>query len=190
MADLTIRRATVGDAEALARIRIDSWRAMYRNLIPAAYLESMELQASRALWEKILTVGPSAAAVFVAAHDDDVVAFAAGNLLREAKHGLDAELTAIYVRIDFQRAGVGHRLVGAVLAALRDQHATGLIVWVLAGNKVARAFFAQLGAELLIEQSFQWDDLPLVEAGYGWRDLDALAVACAHPTLPPNAILQ
>jgi hypothetical protein len=77
-----------------------------------------------------------------------------------------------------------------VLAALRDQNATGLIVWALAGNKVARAFFAQLGAELLIEQSFQWDDLRLVEAGYGWRDLDALAVACAHPTLPPNAILQ
>jgi GNAT superfamily N-acetyltransferase len=190
VAELIIRRATVGDADAIARIRIDSWRTTYRNLIPAAYLESMEQQASRALWEKILTAGANAAAVFVAANDADIVAFAAGNLLRELKHGLDAELTAVYVRLEFQRAGIGHRLLAAVVTALGEQHANGLIVWVLAANKAARAFFEQLGAELLIEQSFQWDELQLVEAGYGWRDLHALSLACAQPTLPPNAILQ
>ena len=91
---------------------------------------------------------------------------------------------------NFNAPALATWLVGAVVAAMREQHATGMIVWVLAGNKGARTFYEQLGAELVIEQSFQWDDLPLVEAGYGWRDLDALAVACAHPTLPPNAILQ
>jgi GNAT superfamily N-acetyltransferase len=190
VAELIIRRATLGDADAIARIRIDGWRTTYRDLIPAAYLESMEQQASRALWEKILTAGSSVASVFVAANEDNIVAFAAGNILREPKHGFDAELTAVYVRLAFQRAGIGRRLVGAVVAALREQHATGLIVWVLAGNKGARTFYEQLGAELLIEQTFQWDDLQLVETGYGWRDLDALSRACANPSLPPNAILQ
>ena len=90
MAELIIRRATVGDADAIARIRIDGWRTTYRNLIPAAYLESMEQQASRALWEKILTAGSSVASVFVAADEDNIVAFAAGNMLREPKHGFDA----------------------------------------------------------------------------------------------------
>jgi hypothetical protein len=35
-----------------------------------------------------------------------------------------------------------------------------------------------LGAELLVEQPFQWDGIDLVEAGYGFRDLDRLVAAC------------
>jgi ribosomal protein S18 acetylase RimI-like enzyme len=187
---LTIRRATVDDAEAIARTRIDGWRASYRGLIPDAYLEAMELQASRALWEKILSVDAPTATVVVAARDSEVVGFAAGNILREPKQGLGAELTGIYVRREFQRAGIGHRLLGAVVAALHERHPNGLIVWVLAGNKPARAFYEQLDAEPLVEQTFQWDGMDLVEAAYGWRDLDALALACANPAPPRNTVLQ
>jgi ribosomal protein S18 acetylase RimI-like enzyme len=190
VSELVIRRATVDDAEAIARTRIDGWRASYRGLIPDAYLDSMDVHASRALWEKILSVDSPTASVVVAAKDADIVGFAAGNILSESKQGLEAELTGIYVRREFQRAGIGHLLLGAVLADLRAQHPNGLIVWVLAGNKPARAFYERLGAEPLIEQTFQWDGMDLVEAAYGWRDLDALAFACAHPTPPRNAVLQ
>ncbi len=99
----------------------------------------------------------------------------------EPKHGLDAELTAIYLQRAYQRNGMGRRLVGAVVAAQRAHGATGLLTWVIAGNRGARAFYEHLGAELLIEQPFQWDGIDLVEAGYGWRDLDALAAACTSP---------
>jgi RimJ/RimL family protein N-acetyltransferase len=50
-----------------------------------------------------------------------------------------------------------------------------LLVWVLAGNQAARKFYERLGARLLIEQPFSWDGMDLLEAGYGWRDLSALA---------------
>ena len=46
------------------------------------------------------------------------------------------------------------------------------ITWVIAGNKAARAFYESLGGELIVEQPFQWDGMDLVEAAYGWRDLD------------------
>ena len=190
MSALTLRRATVDDAQAIAKTRIDGWRASYRGLIPDAYLDAMELESSRALWEKILSVDAPTAMVVVATRDAEVVGFAAGNILREPKQGLEAELTGIYVRREFQRGGIGHMLVGAVVAALRAQHPNGIVVWVLAGNKPARAFFEQLGAELLAEQTFQWDGIDLVEAAYGWRDLDALAAACANPALPQNSVLQ
>ena len=42
---------------------------------------------------------------------------------------------------------------------------------------VARAFYEALGAALVVEQPFEWDDMPLVESGYGWRDLPALVAA-------------
>jgi hypothetical protein len=50
---------------------------------------------------------------------------------------------------------------------------------VLADNQIARQFYEDLGAELLVEQPFTWnDDLELVETGYGWRNLNALIEAC------------
>ncbi len=182
---IVLRRAAPRDADAIARVRIDGWRTAYRGLVPAAYLEGMRVDASTALWDKILTAGPNSASVFVAARDAEVVGFAAGNKLDEPRYGLDTELTAVYLRREFQRVGIGRRLIAAVVDAQRAHGATGMIVWVLAANKPARAFYEALGAELLVEQEFQWDGMDLLEVGYGWRNLDALSATClAGQTLP------
>ena len=90
----------------------------------------------------------------------------------------DLAIVAIYLRREFQHVGLGRRLVAAVVDAQSAYGATGLLTWVIAGNKPARAFYERLGGELLVEQPFQWDGMDLVEAGYGWRDLPALAEAC------------
>ncbi len=182
--NIAIRAATPADALAIAQVRVDAWRTTYKGMIPGAYLAAMKVEDSAALWEKVLTAGPNSASVFVAANSDGVVGFAAGNMLSERKHGLDAELSAVYLIRDAQRAGIGRRLVGTVAAAQRAHGATGLIAWVIAGNKAARAFYEMLGGELLIEQPFTWDGMDMVEAGYGWRDLDALVAAAALPASP------
>jgi ribosomal protein S18 acetylase RimI-like enzyme len=96
----------------------------------------------------------------------------------------EAELTAVYVTPDYQRVGLGHRLVGAVADAQRKGGATGMIGWTIAGNKPARAFYEQLGGRLLVKPPFRWDGMDLVEAGFGFDDLDALSAACRTPALP------
>jgi len=174
-----IRLAVPTDAPAIAQVRVDAWRSTYRGMIPAAYLAAMKVEQSTALWERVLSAAPNTTNTFVAVVDGAVVGFASGLMLAEPKHGLDAELSAIYLRQDCQRKGSGTRLLSAVAQAQRRHGATGLLTWVIAGNREARAFYEGLGAELLIEQPFQWDGMDLVEAGYGWRDLDALAAACA-----------
>ena len=175
---IAIRRATPQDAPVIADVRIASWRHTYRGLIPDAYLDAMEIDASAALWTRVLSAATDRASVFVADDDGEIVGFAAGNMLEEPRHGLDAELSAAYVQRDHQRAGIGRRLVDAVARAQRAHGARGLIVWVIAGNNGARAFYEGLGATLLIEPPFEWDGTPLVEAGYGCSDIDALIRAC------------
>jgi ribosomal protein S18 acetylase RimI-like enzyme len=191
ISSIVIRPARGGDAEAIARVRVDSWRETYRGMIPQAYLDAMKLEQSRALWEKVLTAGSTAVSVFVAERGAEIVAFGSGNMLAEPKRGFDAELSAVYVRREFQRAGIGRRLVAetALALSLGERGASGLIVWVIASNKGARAFFERIGAELVVEQAFQWDGMDLVEAGYGWRTLGALTASL--PGVPPSgAILQ
>ena len=185
---IAIRRATPQDAPAIADVRIASWRHTYRGLIPDSYLDGMQLEHSIALWDRVLTAGKNNTSVFVAENDGVVVGFAAGNMLAEPRYELDAEVSAAYVRREFQRAGIGRRLVAAVAAAQREHGAHGLIVWVIAGNKGARAFYEGLGATLLVEQPFEWEGMPLVEAGYGFADIDALIEAAAVAPGTPDAI--
>ena len=177
MTGVTIRSATPADAAAIAQVRIDAWRTTYKGMIPDTYLAAMKVEDSTALWTKILTAGPNSTSVFVAESATGVVGFAAGHMLSEPKHGLDAELSAVYLTRDAQRAGLGQRLVATIAAAQQAHGATGLIVWVIAGNRPARAFYEKLGAELLVEQPFTWDGMDLVEAGYGWRDIASLVAA-------------
>jgi GNAT superfamily N-acetyltransferase len=178
MTMIALRRAAAGDAPAIARVRVESWRTTYRGMIPDTYLDGMQVEASTAIWDRVLTAGPNATSVFVAERADEIVGFASGTMLKEPKFGIDAELVAIYLRREFQHAGLGRQLVGAVVDAQSAHGATGLLTWVIAGNKAARAFYERLGGELLVEQPFQWDGMDLVEAGYGWRDLSTLAEAC------------
>ena len=169
-----IRRALADDARAIANVRVEGWRTAYRGLIPDAYLDGMRVEASEALWQRVLGAAPNRTCVFVAEHDGDVVGFGAGNMLDPPKLGCDAELTAIYLLSSHRRTGIGRRLVSAVAATQRSFGATSLLTWVIAGNRPARAFYEALGAELLVEQPFQWDGMDLLEAGYAIRDIDRL----------------
>ena len=178
-AGVVLRPATVRDAAAIAAVRVASWRATYRGMMPDDYLDDMDVGDSTELWAKVLSTAPSKlVAVYVAESDAGVVGFASGNLLAEKKFGLDAELGAVYLMPHVQRAGIGRRLVAAVANTLMSRDATGLVVWVIAGNKPAREFYKQLDATLLVEQPFEWDGLDMLEAGYGWRDLPALVRVC------------
>lgn len=186
-----IRPATADDAPSIARVRVESWRATYRGMIPDAYLDGMKVEDSTALWHRVLTAAPNRTSTFVAETDDGTLAaFAAGLMLAERKYDLDAELSAVYVTPQHQRSGIGRRLVGTVASAQRQVGATGLITWVIAANRRARAFYESLDAELLVEQPFQWDGLDLVEAGYGWRDLDALIESCGATAFPQSTLRQ
>ncbi|MCC7040703.1 MAG: GNAT family N-acetyltransferase [Burkholderiales bacterium] len=173
--DPGIRLATPHDAAAIAQVRVMAWRTTYRGMMPAAYLDAMSVEASATQWERILGASPNTSTTFVAEVAGLVVGFASGLMLDAPKLGFDAELSAVYLDREHQRHGVGRRLVARVAAAQRAHGATGLLVWVIAGNKPARAFYERLGAELIVEQPFEWDGMDLVEAGYGWHDLAALA---------------
>lgn len=169
-----IRVARPEDAGAIARLRVDAWRATYRGMMPDAYLDALSVDDSTGFWRRILEAASPKVSVYVAEEAGGIVGFASSNLRDPPKLGFGAELSAIYLRFDRLRQGLGRRLLAAIAAAERSKGADGLVVFVIAGNRGARAFYENMGAELLLEQPFEWDGIPLVEAAYAWRDLGAL----------------
>jgi GNAT superfamily N-acetyltransferase len=174
-----LRRATPADAAGIARVRVEGWRTTYRGIVPDAYLAAMRIEDSEAQWRRVLGAPPNRTTTMVAEEAGAVIGFASALMLPAPRFGLDAELTAIYLAADRRRMGLGRRLVGSLARAQQALGATGFLTWVIAQNRGARTFCETLGAELLVEQPFEWDGLHLVEAGYGWRDLPALIAAAA-----------
>jgi len=68
----------------------------------------------------------------------------------------------------------------ATCAARRGQGASGLLTWVIAANRGARAFYESPGAAFVVERPFLRDGPDLIEIAYGWHDPGASAAASAR----------
>ncbi len=175
--EVSLRRATVADAEAIAAVRVEGWQTTYRGMIPDQYLDEMLVDDHVLYWKRILQALPAAAdkaCVYVAESEGHVIGFVSASLLAEPKHGYHAELGALYIRPQWQRAGIGRRMMHKVARTLQSWNCADLVVWVLSDNRLARNFYEELHGEFVLEQEFSWDDMDLKEVGYGWKDLNVL----------------
>nr|WP_315487246.1 GNAT family N-acetyltransferase [uncultured Undibacterium sp.] len=188
--EIQLRRATVDDAEAIAAIRIEGWRTTYRGMIPDSYLAEMDLNENVLHWRTILQALPvkeDSLCVYVAVSEDEIVGFVSAMKLPEAKLDNDGEINAIYIRPQWQRCGIGKRMLHKAARSLQAMGCTSCVIWVIDGNSQARNFYEELGGEILIEQDFSWDGLDLTEVGYGWSDLSVM-MASADALPFPKAL--
>lgn len=188
--EIQLRRATVADAEAIAAIRIEGWRTTYRGMIPDSYLNEMDMNQNVLHWRTILQALPvkeDSLCVYVAVSEDEIVGFVSAMKLPEPKLDKDGEINAIYIRPQWQRCGIGKRMLHKAARSLQAMGCTSCVIWVIDGNSQARNFYEELGGEILIEQDFSWDGLDLTEVGYGWSDLNVM-MASADALPFPNAL--
>ncbi|GAC1691733.1 MAG: GNAT family N-acetyltransferase [Candidatus Dormibacteraceae bacterium] len=167
-----VRRATLGDAEAIARVHVATWRSAYRDLLPPDFLASLSEAHYAERWKRV--IGDETVAVFVAEEPGGVVGFASGGRERAGEEGYEGELYAIYILDAAEHHGHGRELVRAVADALREKNLPNMIVWVLRDNAPARQFYERLGGVYVREQPITIGTTTLEEVSYGWRALDEI----------------
>ncbi|HET9780708.1 MAG TPA: GNAT family N-acetyltransferase [Candidatus Dormibacteraeota bacterium] len=165
-----VRPAESGDAAAIARVHVETWRTAYRGLLPDDYLASLDRAGYEQRWAR--TLRDAAVRVFVAEDGGTVVGFASGGPERAGEERFSGELYAIYVLSDAQGHGHGRALACAVVQALREMHLGEMIVWVLRDNHPARHFYERLGGVYVRTQPIAIGSALLQEVSYGWRSLD------------------
>jgi ribosomal protein S18 acetylase RimI-like enzyme len=146
---VAVRPAGVADAEALARVRIASWRGAYRGIVPDVVLDGLDPVEEAVRWRGRLA---AAAPVWVR------VAFIAGPpgpprlvgfLTAGAARGSDeaglGEVWAVYVDPEAQGRGVGSALMDAGLRGLASRGFREAILWVFEANAPARGFYERMG---------------------------------------------
>ena len=81
------------------------------------------------------------------------------------------ELNKIYLLREYQRVGLGRRLIGHVARRFLMQGIESMLLFGEARNP-SNGFYEALGAERLFSDSGEF------HGGYGWRDLRTLVARC------------
>ena len=140
-----LRRANTADAESVAEITVEGWRAAYAGLVPDAYLADLSLDAhvGRAR-ERLSAVGEGE--VWVAEDGSRVLGYASFGPSRDPGAPPDSyELYALYVRPEAWRRGIGRSLLARAIERTKARGAARFTLWVFEGNRAGRAFYEAHG---------------------------------------------
>lgn len=177
---MSVRPATIEDAPQIARVHVDSWRSTYSGIIPEDFLAAMSYEDFEARWRGWLGGESDAHRTFYVAElpAGSIVGFASGGPRQEEDDypEYEGELYAAYLLRQYQRRGLGRRLLGAVARGLLADGMHSMLAWVLAENP-SRSFYEAAGGKLLGSQKTEIGGAVLEEVVYGWDDTRSLATS-------------
>lgn len=147
--DPTLRRATVDDARAIARVHVAGWQKAYRGQLPDELLDNLSVDARRSRWKKLLSDPAGGTHAFVTEVDGEVAGFVAFGRTRDDDQDISrvGEVFAIYVHPDCWRKGLGRALLERSLTDLKREGFDEATLWVLETNEQARSFYEKEGWE-------------------------------------------
>lgn len=145
---ITIRLATLEDAQAIADLHIRSWQWAYRGQIPDAYLDSLSETREQRIAQRRANLAalPPHQRWWVAEQARHVVGFAMTGLSRDPDASEEtAEVYALYLAPEAVGQGIGRALFAQAVADLRQRGFTRATLWVLESNRRARTFYEAAG---------------------------------------------
>jgi len=177
MTSFAIRRARTGDARAVARVHVESWRTTYPGIIPDRVIVGMSVDDKAASWRQIIASQSRREAVLVAsASRAGIVGYASVGPAQSLAGRYEGEVFTLYVLTDWQNRGIGRALLKGSFAFLAGAGMSSALVWVLADNP-ARFFYQAVGGKRASERDEHLWGATLHQIAYGWADLGAWLAA-------------
>ena len=138
---VSLRRAELADADALAHLHLDVWDDAYTGLMPQGILDDRRERVDERVerWRDILT---EPRPTWVAEDAEGLIGFASAGPARDNDVDDLLELYSLYVRASYWGAGVGYALLEETVG---DRAA---YLWVLASNARAIGFYERQGFRL------------------------------------------
>lgn len=143
--NLKIKKATPSDAETLAKIHIDSWKAAYHGLVPEEYLNQLNYK-KRAERFKI-SLQTNADDTYVIEKNDLLLGFIIFGNCRDEDLNQNSigEIWGIYLAPEYWRQGIGTKLFRFGERILLEQGYKTIVLWVFAENTESRKFYEVMG---------------------------------------------
>ncbi|MDM5360462.1 ribosomal protein S18 acetylase RimI-like enzyme [Peribacillus sp. B2I2] len=166
---MLVREATLADAEGIAIVHVDCWRTTYENIIPSDFLDNLSYEKRKDLWIK--NISSDGNHIYVAENNEGkIVGFISGGKRETNKAEDSGDLTAIYILENFQRMGIGKKLIKELFFKFEDLGFKTIYVEVLEDNK-SRYFYEAFGAELLKTEKIKIAGAEINLLVYEWKDI-------------------
>jgi GNAT superfamily N-acetyltransferase len=171
LTDVVVRKASLGDAAAIADLHVRSWRTAYRGIVPDAILDGLSVEARHESWTKAIgrasTEPSTETRVWVIEEGGVVRGFAETRPARDGAAPGTGEVHAIYLAPEAWRRGLGRRLLSRAADDLLARGFTPVILWVIEANTNARQFYEHLGWRPDgARQPIDFDGVPVDEIRY------------------------
>jgi len=181
MNTLLFRRATGGDAEAIASLHTESWRDAYRGILPDSYLDRQIIDERATLWRsRFSSLASDRCLVVLTESPVDLVGFTCVLLDDDPQWG--ACLDNLHVLPGWRNRGVGRLLFGRAAQWVKSTKPGWPIhLWVFEANLGARRFYDALGGEVIEHHKKEvLKGIEISSVLYLWRDVEELLTNLTH----------
>ncbi|MEA3441580.1 MAG: GNAT family N-acetyltransferase [Chloroflexota bacterium] len=145
---MEIQRVTLDDAEVVARIHIDSWRAAYRGLVPDEFLEKLDYDRRAERFRENVSSGLEETYLAKVNNKGVGILTIGGCRDEDVDQDITGEIWGIYLAPTEWRKGYGSALFNYGEQLLHSRGYNQLILWVFADNHQARRFYEAMGFEV------------------------------------------
>lgn len=168
MSDLlvSIRHAKADDAEALSKVFDKAWREAYLGIIPGVTLDKMFARRGERWWRSTVTRGRPLVVLDIG---QGIVGYASYGRCRDRSVPAEGEIDELYLLPEYQGLGLGRRLFQAVRNDLRHHAMKRVVVWALADNERACAFYGAMGGRSVAHVQERIGGTPLAKIAYLFR---------------------
>ena len=143
---VTVRPATIDDAEAIETVRITTWKACFRGIVSDAFLDNLTVTQSRIQRYRKPIEDAERSVLVVACSGLEVIGMGIAEQASDAQLADDiGEVRALYVLPDWQGHGIGRALLECLTDALRTRGYRGAVLWTLRDRPPTRRFYGSNG---------------------------------------------
>jgi ribosomal protein S18 acetylase RimI-like enzyme len=164
-ADFTIREADEGDIPKLAVLHVATWNETYHPR--PGHGPSIAIREHQ--WrEQFAKPGKNWFVLLIENPEKELIGFAKGQSYKQPDlPDYDGELNKIYILKDYQRLGLGKRLIKETARRFVESGITSMVLVGVPQNPSC-SFHEAMGGKRLVKKG------EVFQGGYGWKDLKKL----------------
>lgn len=143
--DIKVRKATISDINSIVKIKINSWKETYKNIINDEFLDNMDYDENFKKFYNEIKNPDSIKQNYVITKNDKVIGYTKFQLLENNEY--DSQICAIYIDNKYKGKGYGTILLNYVKNLLKNSNCTNMILWCIYRNYPSRKFYLKKGGK-------------------------------------------
>ncbi|WP_425446498.1 N-acetyltransferase family protein [Dethiothermospora halolimnae] len=166
---MLIRKAVKEDAKEIININHKTWRIAYRGIVSQEFMDKRDKKINDKITKMSKQIKNNQVNILVAEEDEKVIGFVSYGKSRENRY--ESEVYAIYVLKEYQKRGVGKKLIKKVIENLIKENYSNIIIWCLKDNKYKK-FYEEVGGQPRENKVLKIGNKQLDTIGYGFYNLN------------------